>query len=534
MKGFIVMNKILKLKTPKYLDALIQKINSQNISDEYVFEYGKSALYELTTYVELENEGVAKNLQKRLPTQLPSLDCAVLLARLYEFRKVHMSDNSKDSLLSVYDSNTGLYRSDKEYLEQLVKLISPNKTMRQCEEVVSDIKTLVPEVNRTYDKHLIAVKNGVFNKKTKKLENFDPKYVFFSKLSVEYNETIVLPLITANDGSKWNVEEWLNELANNDKEVFELFWQVISDAIQGNFSRGKAIFFFSQSGNNGKGTIGQLIKNILGNGNYSSLSIDDFRQPFLKAQLVNVIANISDENSVDQYIDSVRDFKASITGDDIIINGKFEKPYPFQFHGANIQMLNGLPKTRDKSESFYRRIILVPFLKSFQNNGERKEIKNDYINRTDVLEYVLKKALLMDFDEFVTPKVSLKLMDDYREINNSVLEFWKEMETELTWDFVPRNFLYDLYKGWFHQNIPSGRVYSKQRFYEIITGIIENDKRWTLSENAISVQNRMDADEPLITTYKLENWYDQSYTGNSLERVRDFERADRYRGIWKV
>lgn len=528
------MDKILKLKTPTYLDALVQTINSQNISDEYVFEYGKSALDELIAYVELENEGVAKNLQKRLPAQLSSLDCAVLLARLYEFRKVHTSDNSKDTLLSVYDSNTGLYRNDKEHLEQLVKLVSPGKTVRQCEEVVSDIKTLVPVAYRTNAKHLIAVDNGIFNKETKKLESFNPKYIFFSKLAIKYNEAIALPDIQSNDGFHWNVEEWLTELANNDKEVLKLFWQVISDAIQGNFSRGKAIFFYSKSGNNGKGTIGQLIKNILGKGNYSSLSIDDFRQPFLKAQLVNVIANISDENSVDQYIDSVRDFKASITGDDIIINGKFEKPYPFQFHGTNIQMLNGLPKTRDKSESFYRRIILVPFLKSFQNNGERKEIKNDYINRTDVLEYVLKRALLMDFNEYVTPKVSLKLMDEYREINNSVLEFWKEIEKELTWDFVPRNFLYDLYKGWFHQNIPSGRVYSKQRFYEIITGIIENDKRWTLSENAVSVQNRMDADEPLITTYRLENWYDQSYSGNSLKRVRAFERADRYRGIWKV
>lgn len=530
------MNKILKLKTPTYLEALIQKIDFQNISDEdeYVFEFGKSALTELIVQVELENEGVAKNLQKRFPVQLPSLDCAVLLAYLYDFRKVRMSSNSNDTLLSVYENKTGLFRNDKEHLEQLVKLISPNKTVRQCEEVVSDIKTLVPVVHKANDQHLIAVKNGIFNKKTKKLEKFDPKYVFFSKLSVEYNETIVLPLITANDGSKWNVEEWLAELANNDKEVFELFWQVISDAIQGNFSRGKAIFFFSQSGNNGKGTIGQLIKNILGNGNYSSLSIDDFRQPFLKAQLVNVIANISDENSVDQYIDSVRDFKASITGDDIIINGKFEKPYPFQFHGANIQMLNGLPKTRDKSESFYRRIILVPFLKSFQNNGERKEIKNDYIARKDVLEYVLKKALLLDFDEYIVPEVSLKLMDQYKEINNSVLEFWKEIKTELAWDFVPRNFLYDLYKSWFYQSTPSGRVYSRQRFYEIISGIIENDKQWTLSEYPITVQKRMDADEPLITTFRLENWYDRSYSGNSLKRVRAFERADRYRGIWKV
>lgn len=237
---------------------------------------------------------------------------------------------------------------------------------------------------------------------------------------------------------------------------------------------------------------------------------------------------------MDQYIDSVRDFKASITGDDIIINGKFEKPFPYQFRGSNIQMINGLPRTRDKSDSFYRRIILVPFLKSFQNNGERKEIKIDYIARNDVLEYVLKKALLMDFDEYIIPKISLELMDEYKEVNNSVLKFWKEMKTELVWDFIPKNFLYDLYKSWFYQNIPSGRTYSKQRFYENISGIIGNDNEWTLSDNPVSVQKRMDADEPLITEYNLENWQDHRYTGNEQTRIRNFERKDRYRGIWKV
>ncbi|MGL9746401.1 DNA primase family protein [Enterococcus sp. DIV0170] len=528
------MKPILELKTAQYLQELLKTIDPQKISDEYVYEFGVKALHELTTNIELENEGVAKNLQKRLPTQLTSVDCAVLLVRLYDFRKVHMSNNSKETLLSVYDRNTGLYRNDREYFEYLIKLISPNKTMRQCEEVLSDIKTVVSIVHRTDDKNLIAVENGIFNKKTKELEPFTSEYIFFSKLAIKYNESIKLPRIKANDGFRWDVEKWLTELANGDKEVTTLFWQVIADSIQGNFSRGKAIFFYSQSGNNGKGTIGQLIKNILGKGNYCSLSIDDFRQPFLRAQLVNTIANICDENNVDQYIDSVRDFKASITGDDIIINGKFEKPFPYQFRGSNIQMINGLPRTRDKSDSFYRRIILVPFLKSFQNNGERKEIKIDYIARNDVLEYVLKKALLMDFDEYIIPKISLELMDEYKEVNNSVLKFWKEMKTELVWDFIPKNFLYDLYKSWFYQNIPSGRTYSKQRFYENISGIIGNDNEWTLSDNPVSVQKRMDADEPLITEYNLENWQDHRYTGNEQTRIRNFERKDRYRGIWKV
>ncbi|MFR3685472.1 MAG: phage/plasmid primase, P4 family [Enterococcus sp.] len=528
------MISILTLKTPPYLQELIKTIDPQKISNEYVYNFGKEALREFSLSIELENEGLPKSLHKRLPGQLPNLDTAVILSHLYTFKKIHMSGKKQDAMLSVYECETGLYRNDKDYFEQVVKLVSPQKSVHQCKDVLSDVKTLVDYGHRTTDKHLIAVKNGVFNKKTQTLENFDAKYVFFSKLVVGYNEKAALSIITAKDGYQWNVEDWLLELANNDQEVECLFWQIIADAIQGSYSRGKAIFFYSQSGNNGKGTLGQLIKNLLGVGNYSSLSIADFRHEFFKSQLVDATANIADENGVDQYIDSVRDFKASITGDDIIINGKFEKPYAFQYHGANIQMLNGLPRTRDKSDSFYRRIVLVPFSKSFQNNGERKAIKNEYIARTEVLEYVLKRALMINFEEFIVPKVSLALMEEYKEANNSVLEFWKEMRSVLVWDLVPRNFLYDLYKSWFYRQIPSGKVYSNRKFYENMNEILKNDKNWKTTENAIVIKDYMDADEPLITEYDLINWQDKLYTGKSERRLRDFKRQDRYRGFLRI
>lgn len=528
------MVSILELKTPNYLLDLVKTINPQKNSSEYAYAVGRNALQELATSIELGNEGLPRSLQKRLPVQLPILDTAVILAYLYTFKKIYMSGKKHDAVLAIYDNETGLYRSDKDYFEQVIKLVSPEKSVQQCKDVLSDVKTLVDYEYRTTDKHLIAVKNGIFNKKTQMLENFDPKFIFFTKLAVEYNENIVLPVITAKDGYQWNVEDWLFELANKDQEVECLFWQIIADAIQGSYSRGKAIFFYSKSGNNGKGTLGQLIKNLLGVGNYSSLSIADFRHEFFKSQLVDATANIADENGVDQYIDSVRDFKASITGDDIIINGKFEKPYAFQYHGANIQMLNGLPRTRDKSDSFYRRIVLVPFSKSFQNNGERKEIKNEYIARTEVLEYVLKKALMIKFEEFIIPKVSLALIEEYKEVNNSVLEFWKEMRSVLVWDLVPRNFLYDLYKSWFYRQIPSGKVYSNRKFYENMNEILKNDKTWKTTENAVVIKDHMDADEPLITEYDLKNWQNKSTQVSNERKLRDFTRQDRYRGFLRV
>ncbi len=58
------------------------------------------------------------------------------------------------------------------------------------------------------------------------------------------------------------------------------------------------------------------------------------------------------------------------------------------------QCNNEMPKVRDRSESYYRRCLMVPFSHSFTGN-ERSYIKNDYITRQDVLEYVLWSVLNM-------------------------------------------------------------------------------------------------------------------------------------------
>ena len=311
---------------------------------------------------------------------------------------------------------------------------------------------------------------------------------------------------------------------------------MIADFIQAGRTREQAIFFYAPIGNNGKGTLGQIRKNIVGKGNYSSLDISDFNHEFLKKSLLGVTGNIADENNVDQYIDSVRDFKASITGDDINVNRKFEKPIRLQFRGTNIQMLNGLPKTKDKTDSFYRRIILVPFVRSFTNNGQRHEIKNIYIHREDVLEYVVYKAFNMDFDSFIVPQKSKDLLNEYKELNNPVLSFWAEFEHEFAWDLLPTQFLYDLFVSWSKRTNPSGKPLSKSSFLETMRLIGNESDKWDSkfeTTDKIKTMSRMDNDEPLITEYGLTNWMNPDYHGTKSTKAREFKRRATYRGMVK-
>jgi len=511
---------------------------NDNITLKFLHELGATALENKRLDVESANTGLAPRVQVKTPNALSDLDTAVILASCLNFVNIKASHNSAETALGVYQNDPkspyyGLYTINPKYVQKLMRMVMPTASIRNCLEIVSMIETMVETKMRETSSDLIPVRNGIYSKSKEQLLDFTPDFIYLSKLAVDYTENPVNPVIVADDGYTWDVESWLLELSNNDTEVKTLLWQVFSDSIHGTYSRGKAIFFYSAVGNNGKGTIGQLIKNLLGNGNYSSLAINDFKHEFMKVQLVDSIANIADENDVDQYIDSVRDFKASITGDDIIINGKFEKPFPYKFYGANIQMLNGLPKTRDKSDSFYRRLILVPFLKSFTNNGERKYIKTDYIKRQDVLEYVLHKALHTNFTEFIEPKATSYLLDEYKSTNNPVLQFWEELEDQFQWKFLPTQFLYDLFVSWSSKNNPMGKPMSKKSFIDIMKTIIVDSTTWVESfKSPYRVSSRMDADEPLITEYQLNDWMNpKARTSTNQQKLRNFERKEKYRGI---
>lgn len=523
--------------TPKWLE---EALKDKDVAKLDLPKFGQTLLRRKQEYIELENQGRYAKHQLKIPLELEFHETALALVFKIPFFNILTAKTGEETILGSYvdkGPKKGVYTTDKQYFEELIDDIAPSYSPRLIEYTLNKIRRVVPKVNQSRSAHLVPVGNGIFNRKTKELEPFSSDKVYLSKIKTNYVEDAKNPTYTFGDGVMWDVDSWINSIASNDSEIDLLLWQVISDFVQSNYTRNKSIFLYSEKGNNGKGTYGELLENIVGNENVSHLAVKDFKHEFLKEQLIGKVGNIAHENDVDDYIDSVRDFKATITGDNIIINRKYEKPMSFQFKGTNIQMFNGLPKTRDKSESFYRRILLVPFLQSFTNNGERVDIKNKFIHEKDVHEYVLNKALHLDFNEFIVPDVSKSLLDQYREDNNPVIDFWSEFQDEFVWDLLPSGFLYDLFASHYERVNPTGRIMSRQSFLSqlrIHLDAIGSD--WidrTERNDKIRPGARMNADEPLITEYNLQGWQDQTYKGKDLTKLRDFKRKNTYRGFVK-
>lgn len=534
-----------KISNKEYILKLLYSRNAwdtkmakilKDSDDLTIYELHDALLLEKIAYAE-EHNVMYKSSKITIPTMLDPYDIEMSLMYRYHFRLIltYATRNPSDGMLGVYMEkgvNEGIYDTSMHTFYSLIKEFEQKTIKRQQDEVIHGLSLLAPVVTLTKEPHWIVCNNGIFDKQSKTLLPFSPEHIYISKAATDYNPLAYNPTITLSDGTLWDVDSWLLEVADNDTEIYDLLWEVASDFIQSGFNREKVPILYGKNGRNGKGTYGALLEEIVGRDRVANLAIADFKEEFLKEQLINAVGVIAHENDVDGYIDSMKDFKAAATGDTLTINRKYEKPVRFQFTGTIIQMMNGMPRIKDRSGSLYRRLLIVPFNRQFPFDDAKKDIKDVLIKRQDVKEYVFFKACHNDFTAFTEPSQSRDLLEQYKEMNDPIRQFWGEIESEIKWDLLPTNFVYDLYKEWSHRNNPNGKIMGKNNFLDDLRVVIDEHDEWEDStRKPVRSTPRMDSDEPLITEYNLTNWMDKSSRSADVVKLRNFPRSNAYRGF---
>ena len=242
---------------------------------------------------------------------------------------------------------------------------------------------------------------------------------------------------------------------------------------------------------------------------------------------------LADENNVGEFIDKAANYKLAVTGDPINIDRKYKSSIFFTFQGMIIQCMNGFPQMKDKTNSFYRRLLLIPFSKSFEG-VERKYIKDDYVLRKEVQEYVLFKALNMDFTELPVPLKCQMELDEFHTENDIVKQFWDDLRDEFVWDLLPTGFVYDLFLSWCERNNPVGKPLGRNAFLQRLSDLLQKDSEWDFdNKNKVPLKTgkRMDKPEVLIFDYQLDNWKNPNYVGRDPAKIINFPKKNLYRGI---
>ena len=539
--------KAIAKKNPRIINVIDFMTARTNVSLKTMTDLREHVCELVTDYYQecyaralIENGGrEPKNIKITVSEYVHLLLNIVPLASITPASKYGNPTNRKDPIVHIYDFDEtsptyGLYVPAQDLMMDIIFAAAEDEDVKFHRRIYETMIQTIPNVNETSDANRIFVKNGIFNKETKQLEPFTQNEYRLAKIQTNYNPNASSPTITMPDGLSWSFDMWLDELVDHGPDRLTQMWQIITAALNPGRVYNKCVIFYSRQGNNGKGTLGQVLKNIIGDGLYSSVNIKNFGVRFRTQQLLGKIVNIADENPVGAYIDGTDEFKAAITGDDIQIEAKGKDAYPMQVRMLNIQMLNGTLLTRDKSNSIYRRLLIVPFTHTF-TECERPYIKHDYMDRTDVKEYILKRALESPvITEFITTKENDEALYKTKLENNTVIEFLDEFLPQFKWDALPPKFLYELYKSWMSKDNANGKPVKKSVFIEYATDFFNDTNEWNIrlaQGDKITVGQRMDAYEPLITEYNLTDYMDPSYKGSDARIKRAFTRPKTIRGF---
>lgn len=445
--------------------------------------------------------------------------------------------------LAIYNNTTGCYSVERIDITGLMYAFEPRYTDKQVKDLFSKLSAVVtiPIEHVSNEINLIALNNYIYNYDTDECMDYDVSFKCIYKLPVNYNPDAVNPVPVVNSLGQtleFDVEEWFRSLSK-DPAIVELLWQMVGATIRVGTPWDKAFLLFSPIGENGKGTLCTLLRNIMGVKNCASMSIKDFGDNVMMSTLANKSAVICDENDVGTFIDQAANFKSVITHDSYLVNPKYQAPYTATFRGTIIQCINERPRMKDRSNSIYRRFCIIPMTSNFTGVADR-DIKRIYMQDDKVLEYIVKRVLtdMPKYYELMSPDSVMDELQEYKTVNDPIREFW-ELDLDcgniLAGDQYPFTTLYEMYKVWYKMNYGVNySAISRNQFIQGLRLVIDPSQGWEITidnKTKFKTTGLPQFVEPLIQVWNIETLKNPNYKGNDVQKLCTIMMPQSFRGI---
>ncbi len=433
----------------------------------------------------------------------------------------------------------GIYATNKAQLKRMVRGFTKQENTAYTNEVVEILKVEAPKVALTRDADLVPVANGVFHHGRQELLPFSPEWVFVNKSPVRFVPDAPLPvLVNDEDGTEWDPDTGIAALST-DPEVVELLWEIISMVMRPHHQWEAFPMLYARGGMNGKSLLIRILRALVGERAYSKADLVDMSRRFLSPELLSANAVLADENPVNKKIDDVGNFKAIVMGEPVSFEQKGIDRFTVQLGVAMVMAFNEFPKVDDRSGSWYRRLLMVPFDVSFKGVvPERGYIKRDYAVRPEVLEYILCRALTMRHTSLRRPAVTAEILGEYQSFNDSVRAFWDEFGPRFAWDGLPWAFLHDLFAAWHSRVFPGqASVPSLGEFKNGTVDALESSLDWEVPDKAgtqFRAAAKMTGPDTLIAEFGLKRWGNPLAPGTDALKMSHYlpkAQDERFRGV---
>lgn len=316
----------------------------------------------------------------------------------------------------------GVYVSGVRDIESSMVSYLPQLKSNQRTETMKYIELIAKEVD-VADARYIAFKNGVYNVITGELTDFSPDFVITNQIPWNYRPEAYSEVC----------DRVLSKMACQDKQVRLLLEECIGYCFYRRNEMSKA-FILTGEKSNGKSTYLEMVKNVLGEGNVSSLDLAELDERFSVAEMSGKLANIGDDIS-DEFMQgrSIATFKKIVSGNSIKAEFKGQDVFFFAPYVKLLFSANTIPRTKDKTGAVLRRLVIIPFNAVFSEQDEDYDPYIIYkLKEQEVMEYLVRLGVealkrVVEQRKFSYSEKVDDALKEYETENNPVLMFLDEV-----------------------------------------------------------------------------------------------------------
>lgn len=262
--------------------------------------------------------------------------------------------------LYIYNESTGLWESrDNEEIKRLTSdLLSEEDfslwTVRVRQNVIEQLDIRIPDLdyNEKAYKNLLALGNCIVNLHTGNVMKYSSKRFFTTKTQYDYNENADCPIFN----------QYLNTVCEGDTDLILMLEELLGYLLT-NQTKIQSVFYLYGTGKNGKSVFLNVVKELVGEGNFITLTLSELEKPFSRSALENKkILLIGDMNKKDSSNFITAEIKKLSGGDMISAEKKYGNVYQFKPAVKVVASSNFLPVSyNDSTYGAQRRIFLIPF-----------------------------------------------------------------------------------------------------------------------------------------------------------------------------
>jgi P4 family phage/plasmid primase-like protien len=328
--------------------------------------------------------------------------------------------------MNFWDWDTAQYRPNAElYLGEHIKdlyrdgfnprILSPTWENVRLETYINrDEFTLSPEFIPTKNSLLWVHKVGdewIIDE-----AESTPELYITSRLPVIYNPDATCP--------RWL--QFLDEILPGQQQEIDWLQEYVGYSLYRSWDFDRVILLLGD-GENGKSTLLDVIRFILGNENCTTIGLYDLcNGRWYTAELYKKLANI-DADTATKDLENTSRFKTVTGGDRVMGERKGKNPFFFDSYAKHFMSANKMPYCYDDTDAFYRRWFIIKFFVQFKQGDPRRDpqLKQKLLAEQEgILIWALKGLLrLLGNNQFSDPPSTTSVKAEWNRLSNPVYSF---------------------------------------------------------------------------------------------------------------